>query len=203
MKKLILISAFILLWPLAGFAQEVPKNEISGGFSELRETQQDKPRYAPGFYVSYARNFNSWLAAEAEYSGHFETQTRQFIAAGPGGGLAIYEDRTKIADHLLLFGPKFTYRKIERVNLFAHALGGLRTSTTDETFPVGVFPNVTNTTVHRSGTTFAVAAGGGVDINITKRFAIRAAQADYVRSRQPLLSDRNDLRLSTGLVFRF
>src|SRR5580765_272719 len=103
MKTLILVSIFILLWPLAGIAQEVPKNEISGGFSELRESQPDKPRYSPGFYVSYARNFNSWLAAEAEYSGHFETQKRQFIAAGNGGGLAIYEDRSKIADHLLLF----------------------------------------------------------------------------------------------------
>src|SRR5256885_2297612 len=58
MNRLILVSIFILLWPLAGFAQEVPKNEISGGFSELRETQPDKPRYSPGFYVSYARNLN-------------------------------------------------------------------------------------------------------------------------------------------------
>ena len=202
MKKLILISTFVLLWPLAVFAQEVPKNEISGGFSDLRESQPEKPRYAAGFYISYARNLNNWFALEAEYSAHFENHARQFIAAGTNGFL-IFDSRTSVDDHLLLFGPKFTYRKIEKVNLFVHALGGLRTTRTDDTFPIGTFPNVTNTTVHQSSTTLALGSGGGVDVNVSKRFAFRAAQVDYIHSNSPLLFDHNDLRLSTGLVFRF
>jgi hypothetical protein len=202
MKRLMVISTFILLWPLAGFAQDLPKNEIAGTFTEFRESQIDKTRYSPGFDISYVRNLKSWFAAEAEYNGSFETDVRRFVAAGVSGP-AIYEDRTNVGDHLLLFGPRFTYRKMSKVNLFAHALNGLRITTSDETFPVGTFPNVTNTTVHSKRTAYAIAAGGGVDVNITKKLAIRAVQADYIHTSHPLLFDHSDLRLSTGVVFRF
>jgi peptidoglycan-associated lipoprotein len=52
---------------------------------------------------------------------------------------------------------------------------------------------------------FATTIGGGVDMAITPHLALRAVQADYFLT---LLSNgtnnrQNNLRLSTGLVFRF
>ena len=52
-------------------------------------------------------------------------------------------------------------------------------------------------------TSLAVETGGGADIGITKGLAIRAIQADYVHSEVGALDIKNDLRLSTGVVFRF
>lgn len=47
--------------------------------------------------------------------------------------------------------------------------------------------------------------GGGVDAAITRNFAVRVAQLDYLPTRFSLgLEDRqNNLRFSTGVVFRF
>lgn len=52
---------------------------------------------------------------------------------------------------------------------------------------------------------FAYAAGGGLNVNLSPHFAIRAGQADYFQTHLP--NDTNDrenhLRLSAGIVFRF
>ena len=49
---------------------------------------------------------------------------------------------------------------------------------------------------------FAMALGGGVDVKLNDRFAIRAIQADYLRS-DVFGGTTNGMRLSFGLVFRF
>ena len=48
-------------------------------------------------------------------------------------------------------------------------------------------------------------AGGGLDIAITRHFAVRALEADYYRTQfSNGLNDRqNNLRLSAGVIFRF
>jgi len=94
-------------------------------------------------------------------------------------------------------GPRFSYRKIDRVTLFAHALAGARYDRTSITLgePPGTFKI--------SRTSFAVGTGGGVDVKVTKNFGIRAFQMDYIHSGHPFALDRNDLRLSSGVVFRF
>jgi hypothetical protein len=52
-----------------------------------------------------------------------------------------------------------------------------------------------------------VFAGGGVDLNLTRGLAIRAAQVDYMWTRFTLNSGatgtQNTLRVSCGVVFRF
>jgi len=57
-------------------------------------------------------------------------------------------------------------------------------------------------------TTFALAAGGGVDVVFTKHLAWRFAQIDYLMTNfsGPLVgasSRQNNLRLGTGIVYRF
>jgi opacity protein-like surface antigen len=67
----------------------------------------------------------------------------------------------------------------------------------------------------RSANAFAMAFGGGLDIGVSKHFAIRAAQVDYLQTRfsptdalttglSSSVNDRqNSLRYQAGIVFRF
>jgi outer membrane protein OmpA-like peptidoglycan-associated protein len=55
---------------------------------------------------------------------------------------------------------------------------------------------------------FAMTAGGGLDINLSRRISFRAIQAEYLMTRfanttTSVRSIQNDMRLSSGLVFRF
>lgn len=55
-----------------------------------------------------------------------------------------------------------------------------------------------------SASSFALAPGGGVDIGLTPRFAIRA-EAQYLRTSLPngFGNTQNQLQIGTGIVFRF
>jgi outer membrane immunogenic protein len=59
--------------------------------------------------------------------------------------------------------------------------------------------------VSNAGASFASNVGGGVDLRITPHFAIRLAEADYLVTtfKNGDNDHQNNLRLSTGVVFRF
>lgn len=64
------------------------------------------------------------------------------------------------------------------------------------------FPSAGSST--SSSTGFALAAGGGLDLNLTERFAIRAVEADYLRTTFPngINTSQNQLQISGGVVLR-
>lgn len=78
----------------------------------------------------------------------------------------------------VLGGPRFTYRR-GPVTPFAHFLFGAAFGGSD--------------------TEGAMALGGGVDAKISKHVAIRIAEVDYIATT----FRSNNVRLSTGIVFRF
>ncbi|MGB7134558.1 MAG: hypothetical protein WBD46_04695 [Acidobacteriaceae bacterium] len=59
--------------------------------------------------------------------------------------------------------------------------------------------------VPNANAAFAADLGGGVDLDLNRRFRIRLAQADYLLTTFDNGSNdhQNNLRLSSGLVFRF
>jgi hypothetical protein len=65
----------------------------------------------------------------------------------------------------------------------------------------GVFPTATGVTP--SASSFSLQLGGGWDIAITKEFAIRVFEADYVRTTLPNDSTnvQDHLRLAFGVAF--
>lgn len=85
--------------------------------------------------------------------------------------------------HTLLAGPRFNYREHDRVEPFGHVMAGV------------AFHDAFDET------RFAMAAGGGLDVKITDKVAIRAIQADYV----PVFASdvRHNVRVQAGVVFRF
>jgi hypothetical protein len=52
---------------------------------------------------------------------------------------------------------------------------------------------------------FAMTAGGGIDLKVSKHFSIRPVQAEYFLTRIPdgLNNRQNNFRYSAGVVFRF
>jgi len=98
-------------------------------------------------------------------------------------------------------GPRFSYplRSYPRARITPFAQG-----------LVGVvhgfdapFPNSTGT-LSNSANALAVLVGGGVDIAVSRRFAIRAAQVDYGLNHLPNNANNSEnlLRVSAGVVFK-
>ena len=58
-----------------------------------------------------------------------------------------------------------------------------------------------------SNNAFAMTVGGGFDVNLSRHFAVRPAQVDYLLTRFDELNTnaqtQNNLRVSTGVVFHF
>ena len=56
-----------------------------------------------------------------------------------------------------------------------------------------------------SDNSLALQVGGGVDLGLSRRFGVRAVQADWVRTEFPngTTNVQNTLRLGAGVVFRF
>ncbi|HZS43512.1 MAG TPA: hypothetical protein VFC63_00300 [Blastocatellia bacterium] len=203
MKKLLVSSILILISALVSLAQDAPKYEISAGFSNLHESPPffQKQNYS-GWYATVARNFTDWFGVEAEVSGYY-ARFKEPVFVVPLTPPSTTSVRIKSSDHLFLGGPRFSYRGINHLTLFAHGLVGARYNENSEKLEpsaASAFPIFTAKFVH---TSLAVGTGGGVDIGITQSLAFRAIQADYIHSGTSFEQDRNDLRLSTGIVFRF
>jgi opacity protein-like surface antigen len=87
-----------------------------------------------------------------------------------------------------LFGPRISFRGHGRVTPFAQVLVGGARSIVD-------FPQ----------NTFAMTAGGGVDVKVSPHFAIRPIQAEYFLTQfsNSTTTRQNNFRYSAGVVFQF
>jgi opacity protein-like surface antigen len=191
MRRGIRLLSLVLLLPGALAARDVPRIEIFGGYSHFRMpggfdldslifTVDDAN--LNGWNVTVTGNLNRWLGAEGDFGGY--SGTVKTIYAKTGG-----VDNRSVRIHSYLFGPRFLYRGDHRFTPFIHALFGT---------VVLVQAPLTGT----SKSTFGLALGGGLDIRVVHHLAIRAIQADYLRSRFGT-SVENNLRLSFGAVLRF
>jgi hypothetical protein len=155
-----------------------PYLEIFGGASYLPADGQDFPRKNSfGFQTSIAANLNSWFGILGDFGGQY----RHVSDLGPNfpgvtADTSVYE---------YLVGPRFTKRS-ERVNLFVHALvGGASGRTNLRGF---------------ADSLFTLAGGGGFDINVSRRIAIRPVQLDFIGSFVDMLED--NIRFGAGIVIR-
>ncbi len=96
------------------------------------------------------------------------------------------------------FGPRYTWRpRSRKIDLFGQALAG-------EAFGFhGLFP--ASEGAMDSDSNWALQLGGGVDMNLRPRVAVRVIEADWLRTNLPnsAANAQNNLRLGAGIVFRF
>jgi opacity protein-like surface antigen len=204
MRRIMWFFILFSFLPSTGVAQEVPKVEIFGGYSRFRMPSgidlarvinnagvftADKASLN-GWDVTVTGNLTRWLGAEADFGGYRGTIITESIRGPRPPG--VVNDTQRIRIHSYLFGPRVTYRGDKRITPFAHALVGRVGMTLVQS------PQSSGGSLY----TFGLALGGGLDINVARHVAIRAIQADYVRSRFGFKVE-NNLRLSFGEVVRF
>jgi outer membrane immunogenic protein len=96
-----------------------------------------------------------------------------------------------------LAGPRYTWTKAARFAPFVQVLlGGAHAS--GSLAPGG-------SVLSGSANAFAMTAGGGLDIGLTRHIALRALQADYYLTHfdNGTNDHQNNLRISAGVIFRF
>lgn len=150
----------------------------------------------PFFFLDYGRSLpyeraHGWglsvdyriyksLSVTADFAGQYGRRLNPIYFSG----LPFDPERHNFATHQFLFGPRFSVRS-GRVTEYAHTLFG--------------------TFLARGGmpqTNFAMAFGGGVDVDLNRRWAIRAIQVDYIPVNEGYRWARH-VRIQTGIIFRF
>ena len=170
-----LVISLLLVCSLIAVGQDNPKAEIFGGYQYTRVN--------PGQGID-SINLNGWNASVSGYFTKYLGISGDFSGAyGSPFGVS-----TKV--HSFMFGPIVHFPNSSKITPFAHALfGGAHISADAFGFSAGE-------------TDFAWAAGGGLDANLSSRFSVRLAQADFLQTRFGGVN-QNNFRYSAGIVFKF
>lgn len=212
MKRFLSVTSLILVASLSTMAQDYPKAEVFGGYSFLHSDDSLSFR-SPGanlhgWNASVTANLNRWFGLTADFSGHYDSSSSSAVITIPDvPGFPVpsplptftTSGRSETSIHTFMAGPRFSYRKSERITPFAHLLFGVtrrhvQTEITSSVFGRTSFSN------NESG--FAGAVGGGLDVSLSRNLALRVIQADY-QLTHVFGSNSNNARISTGIVFRF
>jgi outer membrane protein OmpA-like peptidoglycan-associated protein/opacity protein-like surface antigen len=180
-----------------------PKAELFVGYSYLRAVPApaagNRLMWMNGGSTSLALNFNRYLGIVGDFGAYTNSEMR--FQGGYVGTVDV--DNANVGAFSYLFGPRISFRNHGRVTPFVQALFGEmhanEVTLANCTFSCTFLP---------SQNTFAWTAGGGLDIRVRRHFAIRLIQAEYLMTRfqdysTGLTASQNDMRLSSGIVFRF
>ena len=150
----VLLVSLVPVW-----AQEYPVVEFFGGGS-LASTNVVGRETVAGWQTSAAFNPHQRLRLVGDFGGQHQNTTIRW------NGQPI-----TLRNYQLLFGPEFTLRR-ERLTWFAHPLIGVAAG--HFATPSGDIPAV--------DFGFATELGGGAEVNVSRAFAIRVFQFDYILS---------------------
>ncbi|MGA2572307.1 MAG: OmpA family protein [Terracidiphilus sp.] len=181
----------------------VPRYELFLGYSYLRAVPTlasgNRLVWLHGGSASVAFNVNRSLGLVADFGAYTNSEMR-FTGAYTS---TVNANNSNVAVFTYLFGPRLSFRKYDRITPFAQVLfGGVhanQVTLTGCTFSCTLLP---------TEDTFAMTAGGGLDLRVHRHFAIRIIQAEYLMTRfanyaTGTTGSQNDMRLSAGIVFRF
>jgi hypothetical protein len=154
-------------------AQQTPKVEMFGGYSNLEANLNGSKFNFSGLNISATENMNSWFGGAIDISSHWGT-----------------ENGLKTDMQTAAYGPVFSYRKVRNMVLFGHGLLGA----------VRGGPEYLN--ISKSEYRFGTLVGGGLDVKVRPNLALRLFQADYLMTRFSAARQDN-LRLSAGIILLF
>jgi hypothetical protein len=171
MKKFIWVAVALSVLAVSSKAQEVPAAEVSAGYSYFRAGGSGGVNLN-GFNTTAAYNANSWFGVVGDFG---------FYGGSPSG--------VSINAFTYTFGPRFSYRKSDRIVPFAQATFGAS--------------HLSASFAGASGSTnpFAYSFGGGADVAITRsgKVALRP-EVEYFGLRANG-GTSNCVRLAVGIVY--
>ena len=205
-----------LLFTTAAFSQvEAPKIEVSAEYSFLRFNPSLpglSNRDFNGGGAGVAWFFSRYLGVKAEFMGYAQdTWTVTFqtpLVISPHNTVVNIPAATYSAEANMFtyqFGP-VARLPFHRVTVFGEVLFG--GALTDGYGDLYHSINLGHGDLPPAGTqnTFAMVAGGGLDLRLSKKVAIRLAEVDYVMTRftnqLSLATNQNNVRYLAGIVFR-
>ena len=174
MMRLFLAAALVAFAAVGAAAQEAtPKAEVFGGYAYGGSGSR-------GWDGSVAFNANRWLGFVADFGGQYTS-------------IDTPDSSERIKTHSFLFGPRLSSRRNRHVTPFAHALFGAAHNDA-RARELGL-------DLHFTDNSFAVALGGGLDVRVGRRVAVRAFQLDYLRTGF-FDETQHKGRIAFGLVLR-
>src|SRR5215510_2295703 len=200
--KLLVAGLFAaMLFTSSSKAQEVLRNEVSvqgTGFLSRDSVDNGIRQHTTdsgGILTSYRFHFNSWLAADGSY-GYTRNTLQNFT---PGNAFNVQANMHQTTGALVVTSPRRIF------GLSPYALAGAGALTFDPTRnPGGIVSGA------ERQTKAAFVYGGGADINLTRRFALRFEYRGLVYKRpdfelRPLNADAttHTAQPSAGFVIRF
>ena len=212
MRRFFVLAGLLLCTACAGLAQDYPKIETAPAFMYIRTSSGINPFVLNGRLVSpqplncvggggtFAYNFSSLIGIAADLGGC------KILANNAAVGNTIDGN-----EFTYLFGPRLTYRSGSKFEPFVEVnFGGTRISVSCKSTAI---PCV-NATGGRTFSTnaFALTAGGGFQIKLSHRFALRLVQAEYLYTRFgnncalagcSNNNSQNSFRLKSGVVINW
>jgi outer membrane protein with beta-barrel domain len=143
-------------------------------FGGYQYTRFDGGLNANGWNMALTGNLNRWFGVASDFSGAYKSQ-----------------NGVSFNNYTYTFGPVVSLRHSETFTPFAHFLAG------------GAHSSAAFGGASASGNGFAMMFGGGVDVKATQHVGVRAIQFDWLSLRSNGASDNNNMRISTGLLFRY
>ncbi len=201
MKKCAAIVGATVLSIWTAAAEEVPKIGTYLGYEYVRfNSATNLPAFsANGGGGQFIYNFNSWISGVAD------------LGAVHNGNIGGFHLDSTAAN--FLFGPRLSVRRWSRITPYAQVLfGGVYATTStavqSSLLVAGVVipPGILRITAQ--DTAFAMTAGGGLDIKISRHVSFRPIALDYYLTRLQNLrtatnNNQNNIRYSTGFTFLF
>jgi opacity protein-like surface antigen len=228
MRKFAISMCAFLCLPFMAMAQSTEnvatRGTIYGGYSLLHTSNSLGTGLGSGLGSDLGgslgssfggNNFNGWdgqgtfnfarhFGVTADFSGNSKQLAGiSFLGFSAGTQQHMYN---------VLFGPTAT-AYFGKSSVFGHALFGVAHSSLSAGVSAPILGGISAPLT--SANSFAMAFGGGVDIGLSKHFAIRAAQIDFIRTNfnsanalasglsTSLNNNQNSFRYSGGIVFRF
>jgi opacity protein-like surface antigen len=201
MKRLIGFLVITLMLGAVTYAQDNPKAEITGDYSYFRANPG-----LPSYFNSQNLNgggaqatfyLNNWFGFAADLQG-YGSYTQCTKPGAPVSGCAQGNLFT------YMFGPQIKYRAGKFQPFAEVLLGGAHSNFyANACNKQGICGNKSP-----SNNAFSMAIGGGVDIAVSSKFAIRLVDADYDLTRfgnnfTGGNNSQSNFRFQTGVQFRF
>jgi hypothetical protein len=176
MKRFVWLVPAMFLFCLTAKAQDTPAWEVAGGYSylyaNLGNTNSTGSFGLQGGGGSITENYNSWFGGRAEVNGYRGTESGTNVSAVTAN-----------------YGPVFSYRKMDTITPWASVQLGIIQGSAG-------YVGTSASSFH-----FGLVTGGGVDVKVSPRVAVRL-NADYMMS-QFLGLRQDNLTFGGGIVFRF
>jgi opacity protein-like surface antigen len=192
MNRLLSLGLAVLLLAACAMAQSGDHGEVFGGYSYINKdfTLTLPTGGLTGWNASVTFKVVRHVGIVTDFSGYYPGYTYGCVGCGQSAKVFSF-----------LFGPQASFT-VGRVTPFARFLFG-------DSHVHTAADGIANLNTFTSNNSFTYGAGGGADVRLTRRLALRG-QVDWLHNRFQTVDDQrtqfqipNVARISTGIVFRF